>query len=524
MKIYFSAGLNEQDSPNLYEAAKGSFNFVLNKDSYKFISRVPFDLAGTAPNGEAIGGFLQLIDRSDNETTLVQAAEDVYLWSGGSTFSSVGTCATASRLRDCHWSLDDYLIITDLEKATPVKTWDGTTFGTLTTGLAGTLYAKYGIVHRNRVWLFNLKEGSTELAHVIAASEFEGPTNYDTTIQIGSSTLTSGTEAFYMTTPDLRPINGVALFHNTLIISTEGGRLFRLDGNDSTDYAWVDFYVKSNAIGDESLANIGNDVVYMRQGGNIESVKSTDKYGDVSADDLSRWIPSTVTGLTSAITVYDQDNQIVYFFVTDKILVLFKDILYGGVLLSDKGERANLSPWSVYQTQDTTAFDTSAARYMRIPGETGYTVYFGDSTGRILDMNGTGTSGDAGSSPIQVVRKTRFLERTEGVDFLRRVTRGNVRYRRKGQSTLYIDFDWGDEYNVTTVEIGLKGVSAVSGQYWGGEAYWGGEFYWGTAEFDFAEKVSHQNYSAIGKGTGTTLTLYTEENYANYEVFYVEIE
>ena len=529
MKIYFSAGINEQSSPNLFEAAKGSYNFALSKDSYKLKPRTPFDLTGTVTNVSSIGGFLQLITRSDAETTLVQAAADVYKWSGGSTFSSVGTCSTSSRLRDCYWSLDDYLVITDLEKATAVSTWDGTTFGTLTTGLAGTLYAKYAISHRNRVWLFNLTEGATDLSHVIAASQFEDPTSYDTTIAIGSGTLSVGTEAFYMTTPDLKPINGAVLFQDSLLISTEGGRLYVLTGNDSTDYAFVDFYVKSNAIGDESLALIGNDVVYMRTGGNIESLTSTQKYGDVSADDLSRWIPKSVKNLTSAITVYDQSNQIVYFFVTNKVLVLYKDLLYGGVLLNEKGERAKLSPWSVFTTQDSSYFNATTAKYMRVPGADNYTVYWGDSTGRILDMNGVGAVGDAGGKKVQVMRISRFIEPSDGINFIAHVTRGIVQYRRVAPVDLYIEFDWSDSYNTELVKIPLKGPPYQDQVFWNsgpdtldGDGYWGGDYYWSQG-FLFADKVSHQNFSAPGKGPGVTISAYTEDALI-YEVDHIELK
>ena len=46
---------------------------------------------------------------------------------------------------------------------------------------------------------------------------------YDTTKRaaVSASGFVDGNEAFYMVTPDLRPINGVVLFQNQLVISTE---------------------------------------------------------------------------------------------------------------------------------------------------------------------------------------------------------------------------------------------------------------------------------------------------------------
>ena len=83
-----------------------------------------------------------------------------------------------------------------------------------------------------------------------------------------------------MVSPDLKPINGVAFFFNSIIISTESGRLYRLTGDGPENYAFVDYYSGSTAVGDESIANTGNDVVYMKQGGAIDSLAATDSSGE----------------------------------------------------------------------------------------------------------------------------------------------------------------------------------------------------------------------------------------------------
>jgi len=519
MRVYFGGGLNEQVTPNLAEAAYGSFNFELSKDSYRLRPRLPIDLEGTVPSAEEITGLMQLVKRTGAETTLVQAKGNVYRWAGSSTFTAIGTCDTASRLRDTYWSLDDYLVITDLNKTTPVKKWDGTTFSTLTTGLGATLYAKYGIVHRGRVWLFNVKT-SIDTPHLLVGSSFENPTTYDTTKR-ATVAGTTASDAFYMLTPDLKPINGVALFQDLLVISTEGGRLYKLTGSDATDYAWKDFYVGSAAVSEEAMANIGNDVIYMRDGGNIDLFMSTQNYGDVATDDLSRWIPRTVKNLTASITVYDRVNQKVFFFVGDRVLVLFKDLLYGGALVDETGAKQPLSPWSVYKTLETSNFSTKAAKFMRRPGTTTWTVLFGDSAGRILNMNGTGQSGDSATKNVQTVRKTRLIDERDKIDFLRHVTRGNVRYRRVAETAFNLDFDWGDEYQVSTVSLTLAGPPSSDSNYFGGAVYFGGTTYFGQG-FAFADKISHQNFSPTGKGPGVFMTVSTETT-SQYQVDHVEL-
>ena len=506
MKILFGGGLNEQLRPDLSEAYSGSYNFLLKKDTNALIPRPPFDLKGTATNTGNIRGFMQLVKRDDTETTLVQAGNVVYLWDGASSFTSKGTPSATSQLRDTYWPLDDYLVITDLQKLTPVSQWDGTTFSTLTTGLGATLYAKYGIVHNGRVWLFNVKT-STDTPHLMVASAFENPKSYDTTQRAVTGSFSTGLEAFYILTPDLKPINGVAkTLAGDLIISTVEGALFKLSGTSASTYKFDNFYPGSNAVGVESMVSMGNDIVYMKRGGGIDSLIATQNYGDVAADDLSRWIPDTVNGLTDCISVYDQTNQRVFFFVSGKVLVLFKDLLYGGSLVGEKGERSRLSPWSVYKTLDSASFNTSAAKFMRIPGDTGYTVYFGDSAGRIFDLNGTGTSGDAGSSDIQLIRKTRLITQDDGINFMRHITRGGVQYRRTNEVSFSVELDWADEYVSSTASVTLKGLPPSDvGRYFSGDVYFGGAFYFNQG-FAFNDKISNQNFSTVGRGPGCFVT------------------
>lgn len=513
MRAYFGGGLNEQIAPHLHEAAAGSYNFDLSKDTYQLRPRRPFDLADTLPNGGQVNGIMQLVTRAGNESTLVHGNGQVYRWYGSATFSVAGSCATVSQLRDTYWSLDDYLVITDLQKSTVVKKWDGTTFGTQTTGLGSDLYAKYALVHLGRVWLFNVKT-TTDTPHLMVASAFENPTSYSTAIRAGSSSASTGNEAFYMLTPDLRPINGACLFHGNLVISTEGGAIYKLTGSDARDFKWVDFFAGSQVVGDEGMVNMGNDVAYMRKGGNIERLLAVENSGDVSTDDLSRWIPDTVRDLASAIAVYDQTNQKVLFFVTDKILVFFKDIFYGGAVAPNDDNRANraaLSPWSVYRTQyaDAALSSIKAAKYMRRPGTSEYTVYFGDASGRLLDVNGEG-DGDIGSVDIVTQRKTRFLDERDGIDFQAHILRGEIEYRRTTECSISLTFEYGDSYRTSDVSITLKGPPSGSGVgYFGGAAYFGGAFYFSQA-FSFSDNVSHQRFSPAGRGSGATLTVSSE--------------
>ncbi len=511
MKLFFSAGLNELQTPSLFECGSG-YNFELGLRQSKLVPRKPFDLKGTATNASPVNGFLQLVKRDNSETTLVQAGDTVYLWDGAASFTSKGTVSASSRLRDVYWSLGDYLVITDVAKSTVIKKWDGTTLSTLTTGLGISLFAKYGVVKDGRVWLANVTT-NTDTPHLIVASKFEDPTSYDTSVrggpaETGGASFATGTEAFYILSPDLKPINGMVLFYDQLVISTEGGRLYRLSGSDASTYKFEEFYSGSAATGAESIANIGNDVVYMRQGGRIDLFSATIESGDVATDDLSRWIPTTTADLTSALIVYDQKNQKVFFFVADKVLVLFKS------LITPHGQPSgpDLSPWSVYKTSQSFAFNTNAAKYMKMPGTQVYSVYFGDSVGRIFDINGTAGAGDVGTSTVAVLRRTRYIYQGEGVDkygrgginLTNQVLHGTVQYRRVATSCdVTISFDWGDEYNVSSSVITLKGApTSFSGNYWGDTKYWSGASTYWSAGLAFLQKISNQTFSPTGKGPG----------------------
>lgn len=494
--LTFEGGLNQQDLTLVkpQECVSG-YNFELGNRDTHWKPRRSFDALGTATNAASVNGIIQLIKNDDTETTLAQAGDTVYLWDGTTTFTSKGTVNGSSKLRGVTWSLGGYSVITDLEKLTVIKKWDGTSLTTLTTGLGTNLFAKYGIVHLGRVWLFNVKT-SSDTPHLLVASAFENPTSYDTALRAQDDSFSTGNEAFYMTTPDLLPINGVALFFNTLIISTENGRVWKLTGTTSLDFEWVPFYSGSAAIGTETMANIGNDVVYMRNGGTIESLRSTQDFGDVKADDLSRFIRDDVNDITDCITVYDQERQKVYFFNSSgKMPVFFKDMA-----------ATDLSPWSIYKTGHTSNFDTSAAVYMRQPGGTGWYVYFGDSTGNIYQMDGTGT-GDNGDTDIESYRRTVLIEEMDGYDPQHNQLKGRVHYHRVADCDLVMTFEWGDDYSTPTCTVPLEGPPVGDGAgYFGGSAYFGGAFYW-NAGFFYADRVSTKGFTPVGRGVSLTIDL-----------------
>lgn len=494
MEITFSGGLNEQDDTQVkIEECTQGYNFELSLGNTHFNPRLPFDLKGTATNASTLNGIIQLIKNDNTETTLVQAGDTVYLWDGDSSFTSKGTVTSTSKLRDVTWSLGGYSIITDLMKHTVIKKWDGTTFSTLTTGLGGTsLYAKYGLIHLGRVWLFNVKAG-TDTPHLMVASAFENPESYDTALRAKDSSFSTGNEAFYMVSPDLLPINGATVFMGILIISTDQGRIWKLTGTSSLNFTWEPFYSGSSAIGTETMANIGNDVVYMRNGGVIEAMRSTQDFGDVKNDDLTRWITSTSAGLAGCITIYDQERQKVYFFAgSNNLMVFFKHLA-----------NTEFSPWSIYKTDHTSSFDATCAKYMREPGTSSWYVFWGDNMGAIYRMEGEGT-GDPSSTAINTSRRTKYLYDPE-IEELSSVS-GRVEYKRVADADLLMDFEWADDYSIARCTVPLEGPpTGDAASYYNASAYYGGAFYYNTGFF-YADRISTKGFSPVGQGPGVYLT------------------
>ncbi len=296
----------------------------------------------------------------------------------------------------------------------------------------------------------------------------------------------------------------MSVFANQLIISTDKGRIWTLAGTNSKDFQFIDFMDHSPAIGTESVAAIGNDVLFVRQGGAIALLSATQAFGNVFVSDLSRWLPTTTSNLqTINAIVYDILNQRVLIFIPNKVLVLYKDLMNQERTRVEGG----VSPWSIFTTNDVAGFNTNHAIYMWRPGTQDYSVFFGDSAGRIFDLNGSGT-GDAGTV-IPFSRRSRHIG-TENLNpwpWVQENITGHIVYRRLTPMNVSVTLDWDDEYNSTTNVLALKGAPAGdTASYFGGNFYYNDAVYY-NAGFSFANRVSSINLDPGGKGPGFYITL-----------------
>jgi len=504
-ELKFGGGLNQLGDESIHpEECTVGENFLLNADSHDLLPRPGFDLKGTATNGGVTRGIMQLVKRDNSETTLVQSSEKVYLWNGSTGFTdktpvASTTVATDSLLRGEYWSLNDLLIITDVSGKSPVWQWNGTSITQMTHGITGVteLRAKYSLVFNNRLWLFNINTDGSLNPHMVLASEYENYDNFNNAVTPTATSLTFS-DPFFILSPDLKAINSVEAFFDTMLISTVDGKLFKLTGSDATDYAITEYYSGSSACGTESMANIGNDVVYMRRGGTIERFRSTEANLDSAADDVSIQIPLEIADCPATIAIYDERNQRIAFFLeTNRVLIYDKYIGEAG---------GGISPWMKWTTQMASNLDVEAATFLRRPGTQNYTVYFGGPAGQIYDLNGSGT-GDPGSTLIKMTRKSALIS---GLNTLDEFVEGRIQYRRKDVNSLSMEFEWTDEFSKTPSVVPLKNKFVTDGTiFWGSEsdpAYWGGSLYWGAALTE-EDRVSTVGFSAVGKGPSFFLLL-----------------
>lgn len=468
--IKFGGGENSsasEDDIDPRECVSGQ-NFKIDLNNRNFRAREPFDLLGTAPNGAEIRGFANLVDSDGVATILVQAGANVYKWSLSAGFSFVGTVAATAKLRgplEHYWSLTDVVIITDINLVQPVMEWDGSALTTMTHGLIGDFKAKYCWVDDERARFANIISNSTATPHMIVTSELSDHTSLSISNRPSSSL--GAADPYYLLTPDLRPVNGLMGLYDLMIVSSERGSIYKITGTDSTDTQIGRLFPRSFATGNESIIYVGNDILYGR-GGRLESLAQTDKYGDVEVDDTTIKIKTKVADITDWEMAYNPRTQKVYVHPDDAEYMwqLSKDLL-----------GTDLSPWVKLTTSHSSNLNPSAMMTMVDPDTNLEYVFWGDASGNLYRMEGTGENGDAGSADITTTWRSSIFKAPAGMRVQSFV--GYISYRSAEDTEVTVKLLYGGSQvsdETTTVPI-----TGTPGQYfWGGDIYWGGNIYWGV--------------------------------------------
>jgi hypothetical protein len=489
--LKFGGGLHTKASADQIdptEAADG-FNFDIDLENRNLRNRAPFDLIGTVPNAQSVLGGGSLLKTDGTVTTLFQAGGVVYQWDGVSTFTEVGTCNSASQLRGrwrSHtWNLTDKLLLTDLTLNDVVKEWDGTTFQSTTftdeKGDAfGTFYAKYLNISNECAMFANVKDASSTTPQLIIGSEQSVYTQITVTDKPSSSL--SASDPFFLISPDLKPINGIAETFGTTMISTEKGQIFNLAGSSANDFAFNPFYPGSAASGTESLVDIGNDMIYGRQG-RIESLIDTNTFGNSQASDITAGIADAIAKYSGWTIVFNSRTRRAYAFP--------KDISEVWVLDTAIYAKQQVSPWMRWETAHPMAFKPTFVMSMLDPVDGLEYIFMGDSSGNVYRMEGTGADGDGGTSNIEM----QFLSKlfSAQLDSAFYDVEGYIKYAENDAATVTLTFQYqGKEIFDKSITVDLPNISSAS--YYGGSAYYGGNFYYGS----FSGRLARQAFFPPG--------------------------
>ena len=487
--ITFGGGQNSRRRPadiDINECTTGQ-NFDLQQQYLSLRGRKPFDLVATAPNGSEIRGGGQVEKQDGTISSFIQAGAVVYSWDHDSTFATIGVVSSSAKLRaprEQTFTLDEYAIVTDLAQQEVVKKWDGTTFSDLAHNLGGNFYAKYCKVYRERAIFGAVKDGTTDLPHVIVGSE-RGDAEVLSVSDRPASTLVL-TDPWFLITPDLKPINGLEAAFGTMVVSTKLGRLYQLTGSNAFDFDIVDFYSGSNVAGAEAIANIGNDIA-LGLPARIESLAGTINFGDVETDDLSLAVAPDLDAVVEWTLAYNKRTRKLFCFPDSQAAcwVLYKPVL-------DEGK---FSPWSKWTTGHSMNFQPSTVMTLLHPSTKKEITYLGDTSGNIYALDGEGSL-DGGTTAVTISRTTGLIRGfPEGVLF---DVEGWILYRRNVAATITMTFLFAGEGafdKSITVRLPANDNTIVYNGSGSSAAYYGGDYYYGS---QFSDRIARQKYGPPG--------------------------
>jgi hypothetical protein len=317
-----------------------------------------------------------------------------------------------------------------------------------------------------RVFYSNIKDGSTTIGHMMVGSE---RSDYEEiSVSDRPSTSLGESDPFFLLSPDLRKINGFVEAFGSRLLSTQYGRIFNLTGASAKDFALEEFYPGSAASGEESLAYIGTDIIYGREG-RIESVRDTDKFGDTEADDLTRLVLDQVKGFTGWTTVYNSRLNRVYLFPAGA-----SEIWVFDTAMRDTEQ----SPWMRWRTIHALAFQPTFVMSMLDPLDGLEYVFMGDSGGKIYRLEGTGSSGDGGTTAIKTSWVSKLFSLPLGARAFN--VEGYIRYRRGMAIDASIVLEYAGEVVFDAPIVVNLPASGAGSYYSHDEFYSDGEYYGGT--------------------------------------------
>jgi hypothetical protein len=477
--LRFGGGRNSrasEDQIHPLECTDGE-NFILDPGNGEFRPRGPFDLEGTAPNGAEIRGFATLRKTDGSVSMLVQAGSQVYQWDGAS-FTAIAAVSASAQLRgpaNAFWALGDKVLISDLNLTENVHEWDGTTFSTTaflqSDGVTpfGNFRCKYIVIEDERAFYGNIFESGQAFKHLLVCSKLS---DYAVVSASDRPSDALGADApWFLPTPQLKPINGMAFAFDVLALSQENGAFEKLTGSTAKDYALDKLHPGSGAIGVEAVVSTENDILYGAPS-RIESLKDTDRSGNIETNDISFKIKDDIDAFNDWALIYNPRVRRVYCIPSggNEIHVLHTDFL-----------GTELSPWSKWTTQHAFSFQPTATMVCRDPVDGLEYTFMGDASGNLYKLEGSGLSGDAGSATVIATRISVMYQAPLDSKAFR--ISGWLSHRKRLANTATLRFLFAGKH-VHDVAKDVDFSAVTYDTPYNGSVYYGGQYYYGAAQED----------------------------------------
>ena len=258
-------------------------------------------------------------------------------------------------------------------------------------------------------------------------------------------------------------------YFDTIVVSSQRGSLFKVSGSDSTDTSILPLFPMSYATGIEPMVNTGNDVIYGRAG-RIESVSTSDTYGDISTDDLSAPIKNDIATYSDWMSAYNSTTQKIYYY----------PIGSNHLWQYSKDKVDETSSWVKLTTNAPFNMAITAMMSMIDPVNNVEYTFIGDTNGKVYILEGDDGGLDAGQNSVNTFWRSGVLKppnmyKASGFD-------GYISYRATEDTIITVRFIFGgSNSSISTHEVALKGASG--GFYFGGEVYFGEEGVYFGSEF-----------------------------------------
>lgn len=420
LNISFSGGLNlsaaewsiaDNESPRM-------LNYIFNPESMLPEVR-PGTLCQTASAASAAIRALYLYEKTTSVKYIVAAigAKLYYLSGTGlDAWTEIGAIASATVIPE-FLTFNSKLLIAD--GGTNIKTWDGTTYGTIATSPNATCLR----IIKQRV----AANHASELDSVYLSAPND-ETGWNTT------TTAIGLKAGY---GDTLKVNGLEVFGDDLIISKTGNatkKLYRLNTAEITTEYWYISQIPGNycAQNEQSILTAFNNVFIYNTDG-IKSLRGVTEYGDIQSDQIGRKINSQFSNTSTCHFIkYIPNYNAIWFSVGSRF--------YTGRLMDQVLACTELS------------FTQGEIDSMCIDGAT---VYLGSSTGYLYKLDETldtdEATPDTNTAFTSIIKSKRHNLGAD--DITLRQTTMRVTPLVSGSITLSVIKDDGIPVTVDTISI-----------------------------------------------------------------------